>query len=348
MNTRKVYVVISSEEDIYFEQALLSAWSCRYHNHDTDISVLCDDRTYEYITASYDPEYLKAVFDHITLVDVPAKLKPVERSRWIKTSVRNLIGGDFLFVDTDTIICGSLSEIEQIDADIAAAYDLNCPLKRHPGGEGFRKLAENTFDCMMGEDSEYYNSGVVYVKDTDAAHKFYQKWHYLWKQGLKRGVVRDQNAMYKAADELPIGELPGIYNCQVLGSIQHLADAKIVHFFNAKWNSNEMSPFFGRRMYEEIKRYRIITKETQELTLRCKSSFVSPSVVISNDDVGIWFGSTFEKLRILYRDHKILYKLADLESRLVLRILNKFSRKNAGGGVKKDSVLIPLMYEVAA
>ena len=74
----------------------------------------------------------------------------------------------------------------------------------------------------------------------------------------------------------------------------------------------------------------------------------SPSVVISNDDVGIWFGSTFEKLRILYRDHKILYKLADLESRLVLRILNKFSRKNAGGGVKKDSVLIPLMYEVAA
>ena len=93
-----------------------------------------------------------------------------------------------------------------------------------------------------------------------------------------------------------------------------------------------MSPFFGRRMYEEIKRYRIITKETQDLTLRCKSSFVSPSVVISNDDVGIWFGSTFEKLRILYRDHKILYKLADLESRLVLRILNKFSRKNAGGG----------------
>lgn len=166
MNTRIVYVVISSEEDIYFEQALLSAWSCRYHNHDTDISVLCDDRTYEYITASYDPEYLKAVIDHITLVDVPAKLKPVERSRWIKTSVRNLIGGDFLFVDTDTIICGSLSEIEQIDADIAAAYDLNCPLKRHPGGEGFRKLAENTFDCMMGKDTEYYNSGVVYVKDS--------------------------------------------------------------------------------------------------------------------------------------------------------------------------------------
>ena len=45
METKFVYVLVSSETDIYYEQCLLSACTLRHYNNDSHIIVLVDQAT---------------------------------------------------------------------------------------------------------------------------------------------------------------------------------------------------------------------------------------------------------------------------------------------------------------
>ena len=90
MKTNVVYVVISEQKDIYFEQVWASAWSLKYHNPDTLITLLTDGATKETIYTDGRKEALK-IIDKVVVVDFDVNYTNMEKSRWIKTNMRQLI-----------------------------------------------------------------------------------------------------------------------------------------------------------------------------------------------------------------------------------------------------------------
>ena len=84
MQTKLVYVLTCAPEATYIEQALISIWSARYHNPDAHIVLLVDDLTNQLLVGKR-AEVLEYVTEKV-VVELPAEMNVVNRSRWIKTS----------------------------------------------------------------------------------------------------------------------------------------------------------------------------------------------------------------------------------------------------------------------
>ena len=98
MQTKLVYVLTCTPEATYIEQALISIWSARYHNPDAHIVLLLDDKTNELLVGKR-AEVLEYVTEKVVVPFEDANATMMCRSRWIKTQVRQLVKGDFLFID---------------------------------------------------------------------------------------------------------------------------------------------------------------------------------------------------------------------------------------------------------
>ena len=91
-------------------------------------------------------------------VDFNPEIGNKQCSRWIKTNLREYVKGDFLFIDTDTVITDKLDEIDDWDIDIGMVYDLNriTPTTFH------KKLFEKVYHQALPVGVPYYNSGVSF------------------------------------------------------------------------------------------------------------------------------------------------------------------------------------------
>ena len=230
MNIKIVYVVVSSVEDIYLEQAYISMFSVKYYMSNAHIVLLTDRITSETFKGIRKKELEFA--DEIVVVDLDGnKWTALQRSRLLKTSIRNLIDGDFLYIDSDTIVVRSLDYIEKFEAIIAACRDGHCNFKDHP----VRKLCLDK--CMAlnwpaEQETDYFNGGVMYVKDVPKTHEFFQRWNKNLIEGFEKFIMEDQAALAKTNYEMGhiITKLPDEWNCQVLRGIRYLKDAYIVHY----------------------------------------------------------------------------------------------------------------------
>ena len=335
MKTKLVYVVASNDNDIYLEQAWVSAYSARHHNPDAHITFVTDEDTYRGIVGT-ERKRVMGVVDEIVPVNIDGNLSNMRRSRWIKTNLRNLIDGDFLFIDTDTVVTGDLSDVDNLTMDIGAVLDLHCNFDAFPYAAGIRRQLKKVFDCVPLPSTEYFNSGTLYVKDSVTARRFFSAWHENWGCSCRQGVCTDQLSLMKTCNDLTgvIKPMPGDYNCQILGSIQYLHTAKIVHFFNTKWNDNTLCPFFGDGIYFRVKRDKGIVKEVADLVLHCKEHFVSPSVPISGGDVEIWNSRAFELLRWSRVNSSVLYVFLTFVARCMMFVIRKLQIVSKSGGGK--------------
>ena len=109
MKTKIVYVLTSSKEDTYLEQTLISVYSARLHNPYADILVVTDNATANTIKGGRAE--IKKYLSDIVVVDIPAEYNNMQKSRYIKTNLRKFVEGDFLYIDSDTVIAESLAEI---------------------------------------------------------------------------------------------------------------------------------------------------------------------------------------------------------------------------------------------
>lgn len=67
--------------------------------------------------------HILELVDEVVSVDVGNGFSPQQRSRILKTSARNLVNGDYLFIDCDTIVLKPIEEIDSCPAEIAAVKD---------------------------------------------------------------------------------------------------------------------------------------------------------------------------------------------------------------------------------
>ena len=239
-----VYVLVSSPKDIYLEQAYVSMYSLRYYMPEAHITLLTDRLTSETFTDTRKHELKYA--NEIVVVDLDGdRLNAQQRSRQLKTSVRNHIKGDFLFIDCDTIIIRPLNDIVKTDAVIAACRDTHTDLKNHPY---YRKTVNNgrALGWPIDEEIDYYNSGVLYVKDVPETHEFYEKWNENLNSGYKKKVYMDQPSFAKTNYEMGhiVKMLPDVWNCELKHGIRYLKDAYIVHYLTTNPSKKQNKQLF--------------------------------------------------------------------------------------------------------
>lgn len=326
MKTKIVYDIISGLNDIYFEQVWASAWSLKHHNPNAYVIVLTDKETNDTILSESRKGSL-AYIDEIQIVEFDQPYSNKEKSRWIKTNMRELVHGDFLFIDADTIITGDLSEIDGMTCDIGAVLDYHCHSKEISKYPIFHDMyiapLKNIFNVDYSDTTDVFNSGVLYVRDNQRTHDFYNTWHKNWKHSRERGECRDQLSLTKTCQELgnPITEIPGAYNCQIRFSIQYLYEAKIIHTF-ASQNNSRISDLFGTTIYKKIKDAGSINDEVAKTLLECKQSFNSPSILLDKRWILLSYTPSFILLNQIVDSAKAqdqrLFKFITFVSRAIM------------------------------
>ena len=230
MKTKLVYVLTCDQKDHYIEQALASVYSARYWNPDAIIVLLVDDKT-NMLLSGKRAEILDYISEKI-VIPLDEEKDMVYRSRWIKTNVRCLIEGDFLFIDCDTIIKHSLEEIDGFTYEIGAVLESQLEVKDFC--ESLYQHTKKRTDALgvdLDVEGLYFNSGVMYVKDSPITHQLYDLWHTFWQKSMENGLFADQPSLSKANREVGriIQRIPNSYNCMLWIQSPQVGDSKILH-----------------------------------------------------------------------------------------------------------------------
>lgn len=250
-----VYVIVSSHNDYYLEQLYVSMYSLKHHVPSARIRLITDKLTSSSFSGIRAKE--AGLADEIIVADTDDRQSPAYRSRLLKTSVRNIIDGDYLFIDTDTVIVKPFGdELQNMTADISACDDTHSLFKNNP----YRKMCIDDcrrIGCRIEAEEHYFNSGVIWVRDSDVARRFYEQWHKNWIDGAAKGVTMDQPAFAKTNCELgrPVAVLPDRYNCELKHGVRYLGEAFVIHYLCTNKTRSEQ-PFLLNEaaILEEIKR----------------------------------------------------------------------------------------------
>lgn len=325
MKTPIVYTLISSEKDYFLEELWVSLYSLRQFHPEVTVNVLVDEPTKKYVERF--PE-LCAMITNIVVVPVPENYNAKQRSRVIKTTVRNVIDGAYLFIDTDTVICKPLDDIDNLTCDIAAVPEEHLQLKdlTFSPVNGIK----NVFGVDISDSKFWFNSGVMFVADTDAARKLYHDWNKKWEFScFQKGQSQDQPALSVANKEsnMLISELPGIYNSQVAMSLKYFADAAIVHWWHMSFIENQdYSPFFSLQIYKDVKTAKGLTADIKELIMHCKQSFVSPTMPVGKEQIYFLFSPAGKIFNRIYKEGGAASFLMN-KCAGILEKIHKFTKK---------------------
>lgn len=308
-----LYLLVSHENDIFLEQTFVSLISLRYHHPEAEISLVVDDKTAETLVGFRAT--IKDLITEFKVIPFAKEISNKVRSRCLKTNMRNLIAGDFLYIDGDTVVVEPLNISFPKETDIAAVCDLhareNDPYRtKH---KRFKKNIRNLKFSLSLNDL-FFNSGVIYVKESERSKTFFDQWHQLYLYGVKKGVTTDQLSFNEANHLLgfPIQELSGEWNCQVREAYNHLyrvkiiypflCKAKIIHFFGSGINGKrEPHPLMKHDFFEEIKKSQIISEESRQMVYNAKNSFYgAPQKLVLTNRFPLFF---------IYRQYPRIYSM---------------------------------------
>lgn len=302
MKTKILYVLVSDESDYYVEQFFISSFSLKYYNNDAYVVLLTDDKTDSYIKSKC--KNAVSYVDEIIKVELPENLDNKKRSRYLKTTARDYFVGDFLFIDTDTLITSSLAGIDDYNYLIGAVYDLHCPLKQHFSYKEVKYKAAK-IGYKVKDSDLYYNSGIMLVKDTLETRTFYKKWHYNYVMGNENGVFTDQQSLLKTNAEMNIiCSLDSSWNCQIINNISNLCDAKIIHYFCTGIHKKNLIPpyeLMGKTLCAKF-RYNAyqVDSEIMNIVKNAKRLYATPVKIFSGEDLKIVYSLQFHLLVQFY------------------------------------------------
>lgn len=313
MKTKIVYCIVSNDEDIYLEQAWVSIYTLRRHNPDAEVILLVDKDTE--LTLIGKRSGIKELVAEVVAVDTPDGYNAMQRSRYLKTNFRQFIAGDLLFIDADTVIGGSLAGIDNIDAEIACVPDGHRSFRELSGTDtDIRHCISSTFGKMDFDDDFYFNSGIIFVKDTSRTHAFFADWYETWKySAFEKGMSLDQPALFvtnKKNGHL-IKELAGEYNCQIAYSLKYFYGGLILHFFNVSlpMMSSELSVFYDDSFYRKLKDYGNVAHEVKEVLDDKSRWFNVQTNIVDNSHFDFLTSNVGLNIYNSYMANTLLYKI---------------------------------------
>lgn len=324
MKTKLVYILTSTPKDIYLEQMYVSMFSAKQCMPDAHIVLLTDTTTQKTFTGTREKEIQYA--DEIVAVDLdPQRFNGQQRSRQLKTSARNLIDGDFLFVDCDTIICKPLYEIDNFNFDIAACEDTHSEFQKNP----YKRMClrhGKRLGWPIEKETVYFNSGIIYVKDNERTRDFYKRWNENLLAGYSRNVFMDQPSFAKTNYDFNhiVQKLDDVYNCELKHGIRFLKDAKIVHYLCTNKSVCQEEQLFvmnESRVLEGIKVDAVISEEVKQAIADPFKGLAKVTHCFAGSDVQFFTTSLYKEMRMLY-GRPVLFKIANFIPEVLFRIVN--------------------------
>lgn len=322
MRTKLLYVLVSSKDDIYLEQAYVSMYSAKFYMPDCHIVLLTDNISNETFTSLRKNE-LKYI-DELIVIPMNQKLTAQQRSRQLKTSARNLVKGDFLFIDCDTIIVKPLDEIDECKNILTACRDSHSDFSKNP----YRKMCLNHGHLLgwpIETETTYFNSGVLFVKDTFETKEFYTRWNKNLNAGYKKKIYMDQPSFAKTNYDMNhiVSSLPDVWNCQLKHGVRYLKDAKIIHYLCTNPSQTSNKQFFllnEKSVFQSV-------KESAEIPESIKAVIRDPFVGISEvshcfagEDIYFFTTSTYKYIRNFFS--KKFFPIMDFKYRILNYIKN--------------------------
>jgi hypothetical protein len=269
-----LYVLTSDNQDLYYEQGLLSITSLRDKMPDAYISLLVDNKTAD--SLKNKRTHIHTIIDEYKIITIPDGFTKMQCSRWLKTSMRQHIDGDFLYIDCDTIISSDLATVSNLNINIGAVLNSHCLLEHD-----FYKHEAMAYDKQLEFTSttisnRYFNGGVVYCRDTPECHAFFYEWHKLWQYSVSKNINMDQPSFNQANiyNNYIISELDGKWNCQIAyGGVPYLVNAKIIHYFGGIGREEKPYLLANLHIFEQIKEHGCIPPDITERLAYDKTLF---------------------------------------------------------------------------
>lgn len=309
MKTKLVYSVVSNENDYYLEQAYISMSSARHHMPDVHIVLVIDKATSDHLAGFRKVE--TEIADEMIVVDLDPCLSAKKRSRLLKTSLRNVVDGDFLYVDGDTLIVSDLSDVDSFNFQIGAVKDRHVGMKSHPFSSiiltDLAKLGVDTPDV-------YFNSGVLLVKDNYETRQFFKSWKENYIKGLGKGVSQDQPSFAETRCSHDIvSELGDEWNCQMCSGIRYMYKAKVCHYFSS--NSN-ICILNDAETLARIRQKESIPDTIQGLFVNPFLGIKEDNTIICGDDLNFHFTPQYKSIKSLLMSRSCVGKVIELIIRL--------------------------------
>jgi len=322
MQTKIVYAIASKMDGLYFEQAYISMTSLRIYNPEAWVILVVDDfsnRVLENKLFSFD----SLINEKKVIEIINPKLTTNQRSRWLKTSLREHIQGDFLFIDADTVICSKLDEIDEFESDMGAVPDFHVSLVSNPFSDLYLVPQCKTIKHVPYQEKFYFNSGVICVKDNEKTRNFYDRWHKDWKRGIIYGINYDQPTFNKTNHMFGsmIKELHGSWNCQLkFGLPFYGGTIKILHYLITFKGIENIHYMTNSNIYEHLANTGKIDDITINVIKNPLWNFISPVVIIGKRELDFQTTSIARIVMNLYYKRKILFTIINKIASLVFKL----------------------------
>lgn len=324
-----VYVLVSSNNDYYAEECIISVKSLLQYNNNAEICIFCDQNTVRTFNGIRKQILSLA---HIISVEFESTVSQVARSRLLKTTLLQRLNDDFVFVDTDTVIADEFVGIE----DILNSNDISMVLDGHTSADQnhhFKMLTDNARKMRWHSSyqNKHFNSGVMVVKNSKQSKDFFELWHQLYLESYKKGINIDQLSLNEANYRMGgvISELDGRFNVQVNCGLPYVSDAVVIHYLSYR-PQNKLSqykialPFLlcNEHLFLAMRKEGEITDEIKTIIENPKRSFQHSYIIPDNCSAfELIFSNHFRVLRLEYGRFKILYEIAEKVYGFVYRII---------------------------
>ena len=233
MKTNILYILISDSDDFYAEQLYVSLVSLRKNSPESVATVLTDQLTHNALaTRGIVGKRLLETVDNWIVASLDSTYSKEFRSRLLKTGMRQYVDGDFLFIDTDTIIAKPLYGIDDVPNELALCLDHHCRLHENPERDYIKdrclKIGED-----LSQSDFYFNSGVILARDTTSVRDIFTLWQKNYLMGREHNIKTDQQSLAKTLNKnsINVGMLEGEWNCQLPYGVRYMGSAIIFHYF---------------------------------------------------------------------------------------------------------------------
>ncbi len=292
------YVLTGGAGSVYADMTAVSVLSLLELHPGTAVTVLGDEATVRELAAADGP-----LARHARLVAVPVPDGDAAgASRSIKTAMREALEGDLLYLDADTVV------MRPIDPALAASRAPRLAHDRHlrRGGPALQFspwVEELIARAVWPRPRAYFNSGVIWLPDTQATHRLAAEWRRLWLEGRQHGVWKDQPALNVAIHQLadPIEPLAPAWNVHPYAAPQHIRRARVLHF----WVTTGLDLDHPMTLFEHlVGRYRLTGRLDRAAIRRARRRnypWVRPRGIRSALEAHAWEEAALAAVRRLVR-----------------------------------------------
>jgi hypothetical protein len=217
------YVLACDGWNDHAAMVCISAATLRRQHPNVEIVVLGDHATLSHLGTARAT--LERFADRIIQVD-GVEGNSRERSRILKTTMRQHLKGRFVFLDLDTVVLGKLDALFKSPQPLGIALDYESGSVDERDRQIYERLDSSHYP------SRAFNSGVMSVDDSPSVRAFFDEWHRRWRLSRDFGRLEDQPSLNStiAAQQFPVEVLAPSYNAMILYFPQRFRTCRIAHF----------------------------------------------------------------------------------------------------------------------